>query len=348
MKKRQVEKDVNLNSVTRKIQDKLYSASVAIHNKFPKKQNGSVKSGSKREFWFFHLLWAIPMIQFVIIYVFVNFQSILLAFQTYDKMTGEFIFGGGKENFRRVFTEITSPTAPLGYALKNSFTVYLVSLVITTPLALFFSFYMFKKLRFTELFRTVLFLPSILSPVILTSIFYILMNTGMATLMESITGVADEKYYLMAYTNDATRFPLVVAFGVIVGFGTNVLMYTNAMSQIDESVIEAAELDGASFLREFSAICLPLIYPTITTFLTVGIVGFFTNQANLYSFFKADAELEDYTIGYYLFKIAASKESMIEEFPFAAAMGVVFSAVAIPVTLFMRWALEKFGPQTEL
>lgn len=348
MRKRKLEKDVNLNSVSRKIQDALYSAKVAIHNKLPKKKIRSAKSGKMREFWFFHLLWAIPMLQFLLIYVFVNFQSILLAFQTYDKMTGEFVFGGGLGNFRRVFSEIASPTAPLGYALKNSFTVYWVGLLITTPLALFFSFYMFKKLRFTEFFRTVLFVPSILSPVILTSIFYILMNTGMASLMESVTGIADEKYYLMAYTNDATRFPLVIAFGVITGFGTNVLMYTNAMSQIDESVIEAAELDGASFLREFTAICLPLIYPTITTFLTVGIVGFFTNQANLFSFFKGDAELEDYTLGYYLFKLVASKDSMIEEFPFASAMGMVFSAVAIPITLFMRWALEKFGPQTEL
>lgn len=347
MKKSKMEKDVNLNGVWRKVQDFFYSISVVAYSKLPKPRTITSNNGKKNEFIFFHLLWLLPMIQFAIIYLFVNVKSILMAFQTYDRLTGQFIYGGGLKNFERVFSELLSPTAPLGYALKNSTIVYLVSVLVTTPLALFFSFYMFKKMRFTELFRTVLFLPSILSPVILTSIYLILMDKGVASLMQSIYGgELRPEYFFMS--NADTRFPLVVVFNVVIGFGTNVLMYTNAMSQISDSVIEAAELDGASFLREFASICLPLIYPTLTTFLTVGIVGFFTNQSNLYSFFKADAAVEDYTIGYYLFKLAASKESMIDQFPFASAMGVVFSAVAIPVTLFVRWALEKFGPQTEM
>ena len=169
MKKRKLEKDVNLNNFWRKIKNFFYSVSVAVHAKLPEKKNKSAKGGKRGEFLFFHLLWLLPMIQFAVMYLWVNVQSILLAFQTYDKFTGKFVYGGGVANFARVFNELFSSTAPLGFALKNSTTVYLVSVLITTPLALFFSFYMFKKMRFTELFRTVLFIPSILSPVILSS-----------------------------------------------------------------------------------------------------------------------------------------------------------------------------------
>ena len=91
MKKNKLEKDVNLNSLWRKIKDFFYSISVFIHGKLPKKKEKTAKSGNIGEFVFFHLLWLLPMIQFAIVYLFVGVQSILLAFQTYDRMTGQFI-----------------------------------------------------------------------------------------------------------------------------------------------------------------------------------------------------------------------------------------------------------------
>lgn len=347
MRKIKEERETNLDSLFRKIKDFFYSILVAIHAKLPKSDPSKAKNGKLREFAFFHLIWILPMIQFGIIYIFVNIKSILMAFQTYDKMQGKFIFGGGVDNFSKVFRELFSPTTKLGISLKNSTTAYLVSLLVVTPLALLFSYYMFKKMKFSEFFRTVLFVPSILSPVILASIYLILMDKGAAIFLSLFNGGKVEiQNYLM--TNQTFKFPLIITYTVITGFGTNILMYANAMSQISDSVIEAAELDGASFFREFFSICLPLIYPTITTFLTVGIVGFFTNQTNVYSFYGEHADDSVYTLGYYMFYLVSSnKASNIDQYPFASAMGVTFSLVAIPITLGMRWALEKFGPQTE-
>ncbi len=343
--KRVRDDSVNPNGVWQRIKDAFYAVSVAIHARLPHKKQKSISAGNKNEWLFVHLIFFFPLVQFAIMYIYVNFNSILMSFQTYDVFTGKFVFTGGLDNFKRVFNELFSPTGTLGVAFGNSLKMYLVSLLIVSPLALLFSYYMFKKIRFTEFFRVVLFLPSIISPVILVSIFTILVDQGVPHLMQSISG-GELQLGLISKAN--TRFTTVMVYYVITSFGVNVLMYTNAMSQIPVSVIEAAELDGASFLREFLAICLPLIYPTITTFLTVGIVDIFVGQANLYSFFGSYAERSDYTIGYYLYILVYDKGATIDMYPFAAAMGIVFSIVAIPITLTLRWAFEKFGPQTEL
>lgn len=79
-------------------------------------------------------------------------------------------------------------------------------------------------------------------------------------------------------------------------------MFLGAMNNISDSVLEAAKIDGASFLREFVYVVIPLVYPTFVVFVTVGVVQIFTNQLALYSFYGDSAELQDYTIGYYLYR----------------------------------------------
>ena len=81
-------------------------------------------------------------------------------------------------------------------------------------------------------------------------------------------------------------------------------------------------------------------------FLVTGVAGIFTNQANLYAFFGKNASANAYTFGYYLF-IMVADEAPISEYPFASAAGLLFTAVAVPITLLVKYVLEKFGPNAE-
>ncbi len=325
------------------LKDFFYSINVRISNMFPKKKK-DWDHHNRAEKIFFYGMMALPLLQFAIFYVYVNFNSIMLAFKDYDVLTGKFVFNG-MGNFKAVFESLTTDEGILYTAFKNSLINYALGLIVVTPLALFFSFYMYKKMMCSEFFRVVLFIPSVLSSIVLVSIFNILADKGFPFLMQAIKG-GDMPIGLMSSPD--TAFPMVLLYSIITGFGVNVLMYSSAMSKISVSVVESAELDGASLLREFFAICLPLIYPTLTTFLTVGVVDIFTSQLNLHAFFAGGAYTQNYTIGYYLFILVASKDENIANYPFAAATGLVFSCVAIPITLFLRYIFEKFGPQTEM
>ena len=144
-----------------------------------------------------------------------------------------------------------------------------------------------------------------------------------------------------------TQFITIALFNIWMGFGGSVLLYSSAMGAISPSVIDAAQVDGASAVREFISIILPSIYPTFSTFVVTGIAGIFINQANIFSFYANAADPSSYTIGYYLFNQIVGKASGYSTYPYAAAAGLVFTAIAAPLTLIVKWALEKFGPSED-
>ena len=109
-----------------------------------------------------------------------------------------------------------------------------------------------------------------------------------------------------------------------------------------KSVIEAAKLDGASPFREFFSIILPLIFPTIETFIITGFSTIFTHQMYLYSFYGKGAQASIATMGYYLFK--NTQTASLAEYPLLATYGVVLTLVVAPLTFTARRLMDKFGP----
>ena len=79
--------------------------------------------------------------------------------------------------------------------------------------------------------------------------------------------------------------------------------------------------------------------------MVVSITGFFTNQIHLYSFYGPTAPSSLHTFGYYLY--AETLQAGFFEYPYLSAMGMLMTAIAIPLTLLARWLLTRFGPSVE-
>lgn len=300
----------------------------------------SKKKTAKSALIFYSCWLAIPCLQFLIFWVGVNFNSILLAFKDYNKFTGEYTWVAFK-NFSVVWQNLVSAGGILGIALKNSVIVYLVATLIETPLTIFFAYYIFKKMPLSKIFRILLFIPSIISAVVLVTIFMKLADSGVAELLRKLTG---DENAVGLFTKPNTVFPTVLFYHVWISFGSILLVYSSTMSGISNEVIEAAQIDGANSMQELFFVVIPQIFPTLSTYLVIGIVAIFTDQANLYTFFRDGAAPENYTIGYYLFIKVMGSESSVADYPEAAAMGLLFTAVAIPVTFGVKALLEKLDP----
>ena len=89
---------------------------------------------------------AIPVICFAIFYVAVNFNSIIMAFQSYDEATSKFYFSG-LVNFKEFFERI-STTAELKYAFKNSAIVFALNVCVSMPLCMYISYCITEKIPF--------------------------------------------------------------------------------------------------------------------------------------------------------------------------------------------------------
>ena len=303
------------------------------------KRKTSSQSFRRSQVIFYISIVALPVVQFLIFYIGVNFNSILLSFEKYDIHTNTYSFNSFN-NFLDVIRGFQT-TQYLPAALANSATVYILGLCITMPLSILFSYYLHKKMFGAGIIKVVLFLPTMLSSLIVVVVFKYLADRALPQILEDIFAIKVPG--LISSTE--TALPTLLFFCVWSGFGTSILMYLGAMNATSQSLYEAAEIDGAGDFQEFIYITFPHVFPTLSVYLVSGVGGFFTNQMNLFSFYGPDAEYALYTLGYYMYR--GIKSASPGDYPYFAAMGLMMTAVAIPVTYLMRYLLNRFGPSTD-
>ncbi len=307
--------------------------------------NKTGRIGLLRSLPFYSIMIAWPVLQFCVFYIGVNFNSILLAFKEY---TNETDFTWSFHNFK-VWLDFSDSTygAYIPKALVVSLKAYAISLVVGVPLGLFFSYYIFKKMPLSGFFRVVLFIPTIVSSIVLVSMYRLFVNNVAFELAEKWGLVSSSALPFLDSTDD--RFATMMIYNVFVSFGTSVLMYSNKMSTISPEIIESAQLDGAGALREFFHIVLPMTFSTISVFLITGIAGIFTNQINNFAFFAAapNAYDETRTIGYLLYHRTRKAGQNDWEYPSIAALGILLTLIVLPLTFLARYCFERFGPSEE-
>ena len=282
---------------------------------------------------FYIALFALPTLQFLIFYVFVNFNSFLLAFREYktDLVSDGYIFPT-MINFSHWFTH--ADKVELLAAIKISLKSYAIQVVVSVPLGLFFSYYMFKKMPGSKTFRILLFMPSIISAAVLAIVYQYVVNFPIKEWFSNPkldTNNIDNRYFFLIF------------FNLFVGFGTNVLMYTNKMGGIAPEIIESAHLDGANGFNEFWYIVLPQTYSIATVFWITGFAACFSNQWNLMLFQKFSPTTDMQPVGYLLWYGVERAHGNVAAMTLYAALGLLITFVVVPLTFLLRWALNKVG-----
>lgn len=296
-----------------------------------------------KDLLFYILLIAVPVAQFSIFYIGVNFNSIFLAFKEYDADTGVYGFAGA-DNFIRVFRDFRHSEL-LGKSILHSLVAFAVGLVFGTGGALLFSYYIYKKAPGNKIFQVILFLPSIVSSVVMVMMFKYFTERALPIIINDIFKF--NPAFIGFLSEPKTRFGTLLFFGVWSGFGTKVLLYVGAMNGINDAVVEAAQLDGCSAFREFRSITLPLIFPTFSTLFIVDLAGIATNQASAYLFYGYSVPVDCYTLGFYMFRDLTTGDAGLGEYPYLSSMGLLMTAVVAPITLGVRKLLNKIGPSVE-
>ena len=230
--------------------------------------------------------------------------------------------------------------------LKNSLILYACNLFIGLFLSIIFSYYIYKKFFLSGAFRVILFLPSIISSLVLATLFRYVANQAYPALVLSLTGETVKGLI----SNLDTRFATVIFYNIWISFGVHTLMFSNAMGGINEAIVEAVQLDGANIVQEFIYITVPMIFPTITSFLVAGLAQMFMNQMDLYAFFNLDAGNMS-TVGYFLF-VQTKRSNLVGvdnclTYSQLSALGLILTCFITPMVLTVKYLLEKYGPSAE-
>lgn len=274
------------------------------------------------------LVW--PVLQFTVFYIVVNLNSFKLAFIGEKGFTLDY--------FKYIFSADVFPN--IGKAALTSLEFYLITTIVSVPLGLLFAYYIFKKAVGGRVFRFFLFMPSIVSSMVMVVLFTNFMEKG-AVELTGVDGIFN--------TMQRSSYTWVLIFYLWTNFGTTTLIYSNKMGELSPEILEAAQLDGASSLQEFVYVVLPFAFSTVSVFLVTGLATIFSNQYNLFSIYGDSIAFDSGTLGYYLFnevqQYAAKGNFTAEAYNRMAALSLVITLVVIPTTLTARWALDKYGPQ---
>lgn len=294
--------------------------------------------------WVYACLLALPVLQFLIFYVVVYFNSIKLAFQEFNPGTYE-ILGFSFANFEKSFDFILSQDG--WNVIKMSLLGWGTHVAVGVPLGLLFSYYIYKKRFLSSAFRVFLFLPSIIPAIIMVTIYMYAVDNAIPAMIQAIQELPQRPLGLI--NNPDTRVFAILFYNTFISFGTSVLMYSNKMSSIDPSLSEAARLDGASTIQEFWHVTLPMTYSTISVFMVSGVATIFLNQLNLFSFYGWDPPAGMESLGYYFFYRASEATTYNDMIAFGelSAMGLIMTCIAIPLTFLVKFLMKKFGPGEE-
>ena len=297
-----------------------------------------------RKYIFIAELIIIPVINFIIFWVYVNFDTILLTFKRFDVPTASYVWRGF-DGYISVFKSMILGGDPGEFnAFVNSFRAILINVIIL-PVTFVISYSIYKKIRFRKFFQVVFFLPNIISLVVLCMMVRHMFSSDfgpIALVIEKITGHPTD---WLGYNSDK-MWGIITVFCIWAGLGGNTIILCGAMQRIPEDIIEAARLDGIGFLREAWSIVLPLVMPTVGVFM-IGVVTSplsFTLQPMLIAV-NPGIDNKFMTIGWYIFTSVDTGGSgnMIQ----AATIGMMFSMLLLPVIIAVRIIVKKFTPDVQ-
>ena len=218
-------------------------------------------------------------------------------------------------------------------ALKNTFLLVIITVPLSTGLALLISAGLssIKKLR--NLFQTVYFLPYVTNTLAVGLVFMILFKKtaytdGLVNLLINWFGgksvdFIDGPYWAKMFVLCFYTIWIVMPF--------KVLILTSALASVDQNYYNAARIDGTSKFRIFTRITLPLISPMIFYLVITGFIGAFKAYSDAVALFGTDLNAAEMnTIVGYIYDMLYGNSGGYPSFASAAA--IILFAIVLTIT----------------
>jgi multiple sugar transport system permease protein len=269
---------------------------------------------------------------FLIFILFSLGYALYLSFTKYNLLSPAVWWG--LEGYQRVLTDPLFLTS----ALPNTFKYVVIVVPIQTFLSLVLAFVMDQKLRLRRLFRTIFYLPSVTSSVVISLIFvWLFASQG---IFNQIIGVN------INWLNDvSTAFYVIMAMNIFTTSGTMMLIFLSGLQDIPESIYEASRIDGANSLQIFRYITIPMLRPVIFFVVTIGVIGCFQVFDQIYVMTNGGPLDSTTTITYLIYKWAFRDTTV--KMGQASALAIILTLIILVVTLIQRRIIEGSGSTTQ-
>jgi len=251
----------------------------------------------------------------------------------------------GLEGYRRVLClEAIFPAADgavpncdpmfIRKALPNTFLYTLIVVPVQTVISLILAFAMDQKLRGRRLFRTIFYLPSVTSSVVISIIFVWLFSPQ---------GVINQIFNSQVnWLNDVHyAFYIIMLLNIFTTSGTLMLIFLAGLQDIPSALYEAASIDGANKFQMFRYVTVPMLRPVVFFVVTVGVIGCFQVFDQIYVMTSGGPLDSTTTVAYLIYKWAFRDTNI--KMGQAAALSFILALIILVVTLIQRRVIEGSG-----
>ncbi|MBQ4053307.1 MAG: sugar ABC transporter permease [Clostridia bacterium] len=296
--------------------------------------------GSKGALLFVVSILIIPVVHWLIFWLGVNINSILLAFKL---PSGE--WDTNLLVLKTVFKDLmdASSNEGLGLALRNTL-LYFIKDVLMLPFQLCIAYFLYKKIAGYKAFQIILYLPGIVSGVAFANVFsnfigasgplsVLLGAEPLATFLKQC-GIFEVPEFL---ANSQYATSTIMFYTIWMGWGGNMLLLCGALARVPVEILESARLDGINPLQELVHMILPLIWSTLSTLLILQMTKLFTASGPILLF--TGGLYKTTTIGYWIFSKVAYQGA--GAYNTVAATGLLFTLIGAPIILTIKWLIEK-------
>jgi len=297
--------------------------------------NKKILSRNAKKNIFLAAMLIVPVVHFIIFWGYVNFSSILMAFQGVNPAEGKIYWT--LNNFKTVFT-MFGKFGQLKTALGNTLLTWAFLTVFLMPWSFLLTYFLYKKIRLSGLWRTALFVPTLLPAIAMTSIFtYILYADApvgklIGLVFKTVPAfLVDEKYAKWS----------VIIYMFLTNFGGSFILISGAMARVPREIIESAYIDGAGMRVELTRILLPLCWPTLSTLLILNTAGIFMATGPVLLLTWGEAKTS--TISFWIF----NQVFKFQQYYMPAALGLLCTVILFPAVLLVRWGLGKVWADVE-
>ena len=218
-------------------------------------------------------------------------------------------------------------------AVKNTFILVIVTVPLSTGISLLISLGLNSIQKLRQVFQTVYFLPYVTNTLAVGLVFMILFKqtpytSGLANLILGAFGVSPVDFIGGPYW--AKMFVLCF-YTVWVVMPFKILILTGALASVDQSLYNAAKVDGTPRFRVFTRITLPMISPTLFYLVITGFIGAFKAYSDAVAIFGTDLNAARMnTIVGYVYDMLYGNSGGYPSYASAAA--IILFAVVLTVT----------------
>ena len=278
------------------------------------------------------LLFVSPwLINFVFFIIYPFFASLYYSFMSYDVFNPPNYVGF--ENYSLLFT-----SDPIFYtALYNTLYFAFFSLTLGTVSAITIAMMLNIRIRGLSFYRTIYYLPSVTPAVAQTILWLWLFNPVYGPINLFIEGVGLRAPSWLS--DPAWTKPTLIILSLW-NIGGSIVIYLAGLQDVPRSLLEAAELDGANWLRKIRNVTIPMISPVIFFNVVTGLIGVLQYFTQAYIISGGTGGPADSTMFYtlYLFRSAFYSFKM----GYASAMAWVLFLLILVLTMIVWRGSERF------